>query len=176
MFGTDYYPIILTKGQQATVYFTNEQVTNPYGAVQATGSFEFVGISKDGAQFAPATNAPSEIPFLSSDGQSGARSYGRYKLVLTASEMDADVVTIAWKDTGSSGFVYGTLFIFTGAVNLTAQNIWEYADRTLSESGGGGMSLDDIIPEGTEVPGGTITVRQVLQLIAKRLKRNGHRI
>lgn len=175
MLGTNYYPIILTKGQQATIYFTNEQANNPYGAVQATGSFEFVGVSKDGIQFAPATNAPSEIPLLSSDGGSGTRSYGRYKIVLTADEMNADVITLVWKDTGNAGFIYGTIFIFTGTVGITAQNIWEYADRTLSESGGG-LSLDDIIPEGTEVPGGTITVRQVLQLIAKRLKRNGHRI
>lgn len=169
MFGTAYYPITLTKNSSATVYFTLGIANNPYGAIEATGSFEYVGISKDGGTFAPTTNAPVEIQFDSADGGSGARSYGRYKLTLTASEMNADVITICWFDNGT-GKVAGTLFIFTGTSSggATAQQVWEYATRTTT---GGGLGLTtELTDDGVLTGNGT--VGDVLKALFYFLKKN----
>lgn len=133
-------------------------------------------ISKDGAQFVNCTNAASVI---TPDAGGNGWSRGWAKVILTADEMNADRIVIEFADE-TSATSNPCVVIYTtsssGGGGATAAEVWDYATRTLTSSGSGGISLDDTITEGTEIPGGTITLRQVFQLIAKRLKRTGHRI
>lgn len=157
MFGTAYYPITFTKGQSADIYFTLGVANNPYGAIEASGAFEYVGISKDGGTFDATTNSPVEIQYDTADGGSGSRSYGRYKLTLTATEMDADVISICWFDSGT-GRVGGTLFIFTGSGHPASE-------------GGSGMALTDTVTDVTALADDNPTIREILSLLWQILRK-----
>lgn len=76
----------MIKNQAATVPFYLYNPTNGQGATGATSISVF--ISKDGGTPVAATNSPSEV--------SSANSPGNYKILLTASEMNADVIQLTF--------------------------------------------------------------------------------
>lgn len=76
----------MIKNQAATVPFYLYNPTDGQGATGATSISVF--ISKDGGTPVAATNSPTEV--------SSANSPGNYKILLTASEMNADVIQLTF--------------------------------------------------------------------------------
>jgi hypothetical protein len=95
-----------------------------------------VYISKDGANYVQASNAPSEI-LLPNNGPTGT-----YKVTLTASEMDANTVVV-YVGSSTSGVTVpvGEILTERGRVDTTvssratAADVWGYSSRTLTSFG-----------------------------------------
>lgn len=117
-------------------------------------------ISKDGAAFVNTTNPVVEV------------GEGWYKIDLTAAETNADIVALSLIDDSTGDEVEEPALLYTASAsgNLTAQEVWEYANRELT--GNDAVKLTDIVSEEADLPKGPLTVLQVLQVIAKRFKRN----
>jgi len=92
-----------------------------------------VYVSKDGANYVQATNAPAEI-LLPNNNPTGT-----YRITLTASEMDANTVTVyVVSSTQGVTIPSGTILTERGRIDTTitsratAGEVWSYTTRTLS--------------------------------------------
>jgi len=150
----------ITKGAEFTLAFGTQK------ADETTGAVAIVKISKDGGDFVTCTNSATVIT-------AAGDVFGTlaYQIVLTADEMNADrIVVVAEKTTSAYAITWAIIYTGSSGGGATAQEVWEYATRTLSSSGG--ISMDDVIQNKANLPSGNLTVRQVFELIAKRLERN----
>lgn len=132
-----YLPFRPTKGSAFRLFFSaiGNVNTNP-GAVPLLGFISFgtittVNIDKDGAGFTTLTNAPVET------------TTGSGYVDLTATEMNADVVTILLKKVGTSSVgvtnIAQAICIYTttdSGSGLTNQNIADIANAVANVCGG----------------------------------------
>lgn len=145
----------ITKNEAFRLYFqhTDDSGTDAPGTIEDP-LVTYTEISKDGGIFTPTTNSIVQI-----DGGQKGNGY----IDLTLSEMNADniIVKIRVMDEteglpGNQVGIIDTIIIYTG---------------TVSGGGGGDISMNDVIANQSDLPNGDLTVRQVFELIAKRLKR-----
>lgn len=148
----------ITKNQSYTLYFQIWSAgNNPSGMMTgSTGLTGVLKISKDGGAYADTTNSMSEI------------GLGLYKIVLTATEMNADVINIYRAGVNSTIGGHHSI-IYTGSSSgATAQEVWEYATRTTT---GGGLGLTtELTDDGILTGNGT--VGDVLKALFYFLKKN----
>lgn len=85
-----YLPFRPIRGQAFTLYGSEAADSN----AQPQESIDNISVSKDGGTFVTASNAHTQIASNASDGGSGNRTRGCFTLVLTSTEMDADVVIV----------------------------------------------------------------------------------
>ena len=151
----------ITKNEQ---YILHLQLWNSSGtpAGMVTGKISQTGtlkISKDGEAYTDTTNSLVEI------------GSGLYSITLTASEMNADVISIYRAGTSSDVGGFHALITTGSSSGVTAQEIWEYATRTIT---GGGIGLTtELTDDG--VLTGNCTVGDVLKALFYFLKRNKNR-
>jgi hypothetical protein len=100
-----YLPFKPIKGQAFTLYLPMVEATTP----PAITSYTYLGISKDGGQFTETTNAAT---FISTDASDTQGSRGRAFVVLTAAEMNADVIVVVSNNNGSANQC-GNVVIYT---------------------------------------------------------------
>lgn len=100
-----------------------------------------LNISKDGGAYTTTTNNFSNV------------GNGLYKIVLTADEMNANVVSLYFPGQ-SSGYGGYHALIDTGVP----------------------VKTDAPVKDKQDIPKGDLTVEQIFELLAKRLKRTGRRI
>ncbi len=108
-----YLPFRPIKGQQFTFQLTG---TAEGTASANTSTFTYLGISKDGGQFAATANSAT---FIATDAADTVASRGQAYVVLTASEMNADIIMIVARDSNVTGAAY-RFVIYTQPGELTA--------------------------------------------------------
>ena len=96
----NYLPFQPIKNKAFRLYFSVVDYTSA-NFPPNIGTWEYVGISKDGATFDATTNTPVQITGDSADGQSGNSTRAKYYVDLTADEMNADVVVFQANDSAS---------------------------------------------------------------------------
>jgi hypothetical protein len=80
-------------------------------------------ISKDDGAFVPLTNSPVFV------------APGVFSIQLTADEMNANKIQVVFAHNANMEDKFSSLdVIFTGSSTLTAQQVWEYAERTLTDA------------------------------------------
>lgn len=114
-----YLPFKPLKGQQFTLYFTSANTTTSDPV--AASSLAYINISKDGAAFVPTANSVIDIAIGVGGNTSSA---GRRKLVLTATEMDADVIILAYKS--FNGPVFSSEIIYTTTETIPSVNVTKW--------------------------------------------------
>lgn len=154
----------ITKNQQFVLSFSC------FAADESTKTPTVIKISKDGAAFTTTTNSAVAIT-------APGDWYGElaFTVTLTAAEMNADRVVVACEK-ATSGNALSLIHIYTtsgGGAGITAADVWAYSTRSLTGASGDAISLEDVIEDKADLPNGDLTVRQVLELIAKRFKRSG---
>ncbi len=152
-----YFPLF-NNGSSAGVSLTGATWSGGGGAT-------ILQISKDGGAPATLSNVPVQI------------GNGWYYIDLTQTEMNADLVLLSIHNSASAGAMCNisiqTNVTFNTTGSVSASDVWAYATRTLTSGGAGsGISMDDVIENKATLPTGPLTVRQVFELIAKRLERN----
>jgi len=127
---SEIYPQQVTKGQSITLYAHFVDGSTGGNKNQAANTLT-AKVSQDGGTFNTSTNAVVKI-------DSGTT--GHCSLVLTASEMNADVIIVNFTTSGTSTS-NPTMIIYTttsGGSTLTAEDVWTYSNRGLN-------ALDNII-------------------------------
>jgi len=129
------------RGQSYVVEFTAWDVTiNPPTPKTGVASNITVYITKDGGNPAPTTNSPAEV--------NASNTPGLYRVILTASEMDADSIgvypmcsvsgvlcerTLLLTDRGRFAHILNTLTTIAENTTNIAQQVWQYTNRSLSD-------------------------------------------
>lgn len=97
------------------------------GGAGITGLTVTIKLRKDSGSFATATNAVSEVDTTNAPGL--------YAITLTASECNCDVLTIqATVPDGANPVVVDTYYLEPANSGITAQEVWQYNTRTLSDT------------------------------------------
>ncbi len=109
-----YLPFRPIKGQSFTLYFSPNDVGQFSNSFFGDTALNVTSISKDGGTFTATSNSATNITF---DGSSD-RTKGHFYLVLTATEMTADVITIVFK--GTTTGTASTMIIYTTLAELSA--------------------------------------------------------
>ena len=107
-----YLPFRPIKGQQFTLYMPMAELTNPPNIT----SYTYLGVSKDGGQFTETTNAAT---FISTDSSDTITTRGRAYVVLTSTEMNADVLIVVANNSGSAN-QNSNVVIYTTVSELAA--------------------------------------------------------
>lgn len=122
---------------------------NPSGMMSGNpGLSGTISISKDGGAYTPTTNSLVEI------------GSGLYKIILTSTEMNADIINI-YKVGSNSSYGGHHAMIVTGLVG---------------SSGGSGLDLDTEIDSSTTTPRVNPTIGALFALLARRLKRANQKL
>ncbi len=165
----EYYSFHPKKNQAFRLYFSLESYQ--VGDIEASTTFDYIGISKDGATFDACANTPVEIPYDTADGGGGVRSWGRYYIDLTAEEMNCDFLIVGWSDNVTNG-KRGSIYIRTSVEGETS------IPATVEGGGGGsGITLDTVIEsDDFSAPIVDPTVGQLFALLSRRFRRGNRKI
>ena len=169
-------PFQPTKGVAFKVPFELQSETSPQSFISNEGTAIHTTVSKDYNAFSNTTNTYVYI------GKNSTADSSHYYIELTAEEMDADVIMVTatnWGGgTGQKGYVNSIIIYtsgFTGFASgggATAQEVWEYATRTITSSPADALDVGDIqsLQAFIKKYAAGFTEKQLLALLVKQLK------
>lgn len=109
-----YFPFRPIKGVAFRLYFDFNDAEN---TPSLDSAYSYAGISKDGGTFTETSNAVVEI---SSDSSDAIATRGRFYIDLTSTEMDANVVCLAFRDSSTGASTIAQRIIYTAPTELSA--------------------------------------------------------